>query len=413
MAVIHRLNNRGRLLASAAAFALSAMFILAGCDEEKTGTVIKKDEAAQTTGADVAEQKTEQPVIVINDNESAATESADNKTTFVELYKNEGQPGDPSGTGTGKTDSPLPSFDMQGQSGDGQDGNAPDADAQDQNGQDPTIMDQTEQDQAGKDPDEPAQTAQVHADKSQIPLNMSWQYADHSKINSGSAVFYKASGNRKGITVGVNAGHGTKGGTSVKTLCHPDGSPKVTGGSTSAGSKEAHAVSSGMTFNDGATEASVNLKMARCLRDELLARGYDVLMIRDGDDVQLDNVARTVMCNNNADCHIAIHWDGDGLDYDKGCFYMSVPDALKGMEPVSSHWQQHERLGDSLIRGLKEDGFKIHNGGSMDIDLTQTSYSTVPSVDIELGNKASDHSDANLKALAVSLADGVGYFFGK
>ena len=134
MAVIHRLNNRGRLLASAAAFALSAMFILAGCDEEKTGTVIKKDEAAQTTGADVAEQKTEQPVIVINDNESAATESADNKTTFVELYKNEGQPGDPSGTGTGKTDSPLPSFDMQGQSGDGQDGNAPDADAQDQNG---------------------------------------------------------------------------------------------------------------------------------------------------------------------------------------------------------------------------------------------------------------------------------------
>ena len=168
-----------------------------------------------------------------------------------------------------------------------------------------------------------------------------------------------------------------------------------------------------MSFNDGASEASVNLKMARCLRDELLSRGYDVLMVRDGDDVQLDNVARTVICNNMADCHIAIHWDGDGLDYDKGCFYMSVPDALKGMEPVSSHWQQHERLGDSLIRGLKEGSFKIYNGGSMDLDLTQTSYSTVPSVDIELGNKASDHSDGNLRALAVSLANGVGYFFGK
>ena len=32
-------------------------------------------------------------------------------------------------------------------------------------------------------------------------------------------------------------------------------------------------------------------------------------MLRDGDDVQLDNVARTVICNNAADCHIALHWD--------------------------------------------------------------------------------------------------------
>lgn len=39
-------------------------------------------------------------------------------------------------------------------------------------------------------------------------------------------------------------------------------------------------------------------------------------MIRDGSDVQLDNVARTVMANNKADCHIALalgfHEDGQG-----------------------------------------------------------------------------------------------------
>ena len=45
---------------------------------------------------------------------------------------------------------------------------------------------------------------------------------------------YKASENRNGIVVGVNAGHGTSGGSSVKTLCHPDGSAKTTGGSTAA-----------------------------------------------------------------------------------------------------------------------------------------------------------------------------------
>ncbi len=102
-----------------------------------------------------------------------------------------------------------------------------------------------------------------------------------------------------------------------------------------------------MSFNDGTPESSVTLRMAQILKDKLLAAGYDVLMVRDGSDVQLDNVARTVICNNAADCHIALHWDGDGLSYDKGCFYISVPGGIKGMEPVASHWQQHDALGAS------------------------------------------------------------------
>lgn len=136
-----------------------------------------------------------------------------------------------------------------------------------------------------------------------------------------------------------------------------------------------------------------------------------MLMLRDGDDVQLDNVARTVICNNVADCHIALHWDGDGLSYDKGCFYISVPDALKSMEPVASHWQQHDALGAALIAGLQNQGAAIYKNGQMSIDLTQTSYSTIPSVDMELGNACSDHSDEALSRLADGLIEGVnGYF---
>ena len=244
-----------------------------------------------------------------------------------------------------------------------------------------------------------------------VSLNPSWQYADHSAINSGCAVMYKATANRKNIVVGVNAGHGTSGGTSVKTLCHPDGSAKTTGGTTGAGATKAVAVSGGMSFNDGTPESSVTLRMAQILKDKLLAAGYDVLMVRDGSDVQLDNVARTVICNNAADCHIALHWDSTKTD--KGAFYMSVPNnaAYRAMEPVASHWQQHDALGASLIEGLRAHGAKINGNGSMAIDLTQTSYSTVPSVDVELGNACSDHSDATLENLADGLVQGVeGYF---
>lgn len=252
-----------------------------------------------------------------------------------------------------------------------------------------------------------------YANAEKVYLNGSWQYADHAAITSGAAVMYKASSNRKDIVVGVNAGHGTSGGGSVKTLCHPDGSPKTTGGTTASGSTKAVAVSGGMTFSDGTGESAVTLRMAQIFRDKLLDAGYDVLMIRDGSDVQLDNIARTVICNNVADCHISLHWDGDGLNYDKGCFYISVPDGIKGMEPVASHWKQHNALGASLVDGLRGQGCKIKGNGSMAIDLTQTSYSTIPSVDIELGNGTSDHSDGTLAKQADGLVQGVRSYFGQ
>lgn len=260
----------------------------------------------------------------------------------------------------------------------------------------------------------PQMQPEEYTNLQQITLDSTWEYADHSKINTGAAVLYLASeeSGRKGIVIGVNAGHGTAGGAKVKTLCHPDGSAKVTGGSTAAGAMEAAAVSGGMTFQDGTPEREVTLRMAQILRDKLLSSGYDVLMLRDSEDVQLDNVARTVICNNVADCHIALHWDsGDGKNYDKGCFYISVPEALKNMEPVASHWQQHDTLGTDLVEGLREQGATIYGKGHMGIDLTQTSYSTIPSVDMELGNAYSNHSDVILEQLATGLLTGINTYF--
>ena len=247
----------------------------------------------------------------------------------------------------------------------------------------------------------------------QIGLDLSWAYAGYSAIHSGQAVMYLAKENRKDIIIAVNAGHGTRGGESKQTWCHPDHSPKLITGSTAAGALKARAVTNGMTFRDGTSEDAAALRMAQILKDLLLARGYDVLMLRDGTDVQLDNVARTVIANNTADCHIALHWDTDGMSYDKGCFYVSVPAGLKSMAPVSSHWRQHEALGAALVDGLRQEGCRIFSNGKMEIDLTQTSYSTIPSVDIELGNTCSRHDDATLRKQAEGLVRGIEQYYGK
>ena len=91
---------------------------------------------------------------------------------------------------------------------------------------------------------------------------------------------------------------------------------------------------------------------------------------------------------------------------------MSVPDGIKYLDNVSATWKSSEALGNSLIAGLKGRDCKIFGDGTMDMDLTQTAYSTVPSIDIELGNQSSDHSDAALQKLALGIADGVESYFG-
>ncbi len=256
-------------------------------------------------------------------------------------------------------------------------------------------------------------TADEASFKRKISFNKSWQFAEFSKINSGSAVFYSAKQKQKNITVALNAGHGTAGGKSEKTFSHPDRSPKLTGGTNPLGAVESIAVSDGMIFSDGKTEAEVNLRTAHILKSKLLEKGYDVLMIRDSADVQLDNIARTVICNNYADIHISIHFDGDRQKFDKGCFYCGIPDGLRKLKNVEKHCAESTRLGELLVAALRSADLPIYADGKLDTDLTQTSFSTIPTVDIELGNQHTDTSTKNLEARAEALLSGIEAFFAK
>ncbi len=261
-------------------------------------------------------------------------------------------------------------------------------------------------------PEETSQEDEITSEK--ISMESSWKYAEYSAIHSGSATLYRHKVNFwNGVTVCVNAGHGTKGGESVKTLCHPDGSPKVTGGTTSAGATKSYAISSGMSFPDGTSEAEATLSLAMLTKEKLLEAGYNVLMIREDEDVQLDNIARTVVANNMADCHIALHYDS--TENDKGVFYMSVPDVnrYREMEPVKDHWKEHNTLGNAVIDGMKAEGINIFSDGDMEMDLTQTSFSTIPSIDLEVGDAGSDISEGTQMKLAEGVLKGLDKYFKK
>ena len=268
--------------------------------------------------------------------------------------------------------------------------------------------------------DEDLVEEQVRADEKAEPttyedeiffLDESWEYADYTAIHNDGVTLHRAKENRKEIVIAIDPGHGTTGAEGKKMYCHPDQSVKTTGGSTAAGAVQANAQSSGMTFRDGTGEGIINLKVSRLVMSSLLESGYDVLMLRDSEKIELDLLARTLIANHYADCHISLHFDGDNLDYDKGAFYIAVPDGIKDMPPVDSMWRDDDRLGECIIQGLNDNGVKIYNDGKLKIDLMQTSYSSIPSVDIELGNQCSDVGDNALQQLANGVLAGINLFY--
>ena len=244
-----------------------------------------------------------------------------------------------------------------------------------------------------------------------IAWNDNWKYADSSKIHKDAAVIFYAPSKRKGKIIAINAGHGTKNGSKYKTWCHPDHSPKVTGGSTKKGEEKAACITSGTTLLNGTSEAAATLKVAKKVKSLLLTAGYDVLMLRQDSNANLDNIARTVYANQYAACHISIHFDSTKTN--KGAYDCAVPNvsSYRKMYPVSAMYKKHLALGKDLISGLKAAKVKIYGKGAKDVDLTQTSYSTVPSAVIEVGDRKTSISDANVKKMAQGIVKGVKKYF--
>ena len=161
------------------------------------------------------------------------------------------------------------------------------------------------------------------------------------------------------------------------------------------------------------TEANANLVVAYELKDKLLAAGYSVLMIRENDDARLDNIARTVIANENADAHIAIHFDS--TDNDKGIFYITPYNdaSYLNMEPVKSNANNIRLLGKSIIDAFREMGEKIwKDKGTLQGDLTQISFSTNASVDIELGDRKTELTKEKAETFAEGIKRGIDKYFG-
>ena len=165
----------------------------------------------------------------------------------------------------------------------------------------------------------------------------------------------------------------------------------------------------------GIEEYRLNLSVSLLLRDELIERGYTVVMIREDNDARISNAERAVMANDyGADAFIRVHANGSDNPEAKG--------AIAIFQTGSNPWcgdlyAQSRLLSETVLKHYCERS-GIENDGNWETDtMTGINWTRVPSTIIELGYMSNAEEDRLMAtpefhaAAAEGIALGVdGYF---
>ena len=162
-------------------------------------------------------------------------------------------------------------------------------------------------------------------------------------------------------------------------------------------------------------EYQLTLGVSLKLRDELLARGYNVFLIRETNDVNISNRERAVMATEaGADIFVRIHADASENSGESGILTIS-PTADN---PYVPHlYAQSRALSDDILSAMVS-ATGAHRRGVLETDsMSGINWSTIPVTIIEMGfmtNPAEDRlmqTEEYQRKLVIGIADGVDSYF--
>ena len=165
----------------------------------------------------------------------------------------------------------------------------------------------------------------------------------------------------------------------------------------------------------GLTEYQLNLTVGLKLRDELVARGYTVIMTRESNDVSLSNVDRAQIANNNgAEAFVRIHANGSDDTSTNGAMTICQTSS----NPYNAaYYSQSRKLSDCVLDSfVAATGCKKQYVWETDT-MTGINWANVPSTIIEMGYMSNPTEDTNMASEAYQsqmvqgIANGIDAFF--
>lgn len=185
------------------------------------------------------------------------------------------------------------------------------------------------------------------------------------------------------------------------------------------GSKTMKAKVTGGTYGktSGLAEYQLTLTVGLKLRDELVRRGYTVIMTRETNEVSISNAERAKIANDaKADAFIRIHANGSNSTSANGAMTICQ---TKNNPYNAAYYPASRLLSDCVLDAyVKSTGCKKQYVWETDT-MTGINWSNVPSTIIEMGymtNPAEDlkmASEEYQQLMAVGIADGLDDYFAK